>query len=138
MMKVPPLTKRQRLAILERDDYTCTECGLDCADARRLALKARDGLIAASRMWVTLRAEFKAVAVAERSGLALAVVKVAFRRIPADVDHILQRAMGGTNDPENLQTLCVECHTVKSAIDATMLAKWSTPHTRAVVPEVLH
>lgn len=31
-----------------------------------------------------------------------------------DVDHILRRADGGSNDPTNLQVLCPNCHRIKS------------------------
>jgi len=32
-----------------------------------------------------------------------------------DVDHITSRAKGGTDDPENLRSLCESCHSVKTA-----------------------
>jgi 5-methylcytosine-specific restriction protein A len=35
----------------------------------------------------------------------------------AEMDHIVPLFMGGTNDDENLQMLCVECHRKKSADD---------------------
>lgn len=31
-----------------------------------------------------------------------------------EVDHILNRAEGGTDDPENLQSLCIPCHKLKT------------------------
>lgn len=31
------------------------------------------------------------------------------------VDHIIPKAQGGTDDPENLQTICVSCHSKKTA-----------------------
>ena len=34
-----------------------------------------------------------------------------------EVDHILPRARGGDNSPENLQTLCANCHKVKTLLD---------------------
>lgn len=33
------------------------------------------------------------------------------------VDHIKQKAQGGTDDMENLQTLCKPCHEVKTATE---------------------
>jgi 5-methylcytosine-specific restriction protein A len=31
-----------------------------------------------------------------------------------EVDHIMPRASGGTNDLSNLQTLCADCHRAKT------------------------
>ena len=35
------------------------------------------------------------------------------------VDHIIPKAKGGTDDPDNLQSLCAPCHDAKSAAEAT-------------------
>ena len=36
--------------------------------------------------------------------------------IPAnEVDHIISKANGGTDDPDNLQSLCTDCHREKTA-----------------------
>ena len=32
-----------------------------------------------------------------------------------EVDHIITKAKGGTDDPDNLQSLCVQCHREKTA-----------------------
>ncbi|MBW8617301.1 MAG: HNH endonuclease [Hyphomicrobiales bacterium] len=41
-----------------------------------------------------------------------------------DIDHILPLAMGGTNDPNNLQILCKACHRAKtSRSDIPRIAK---------------
>lgn len=34
-----------------------------------------------------------------------------------EVDHIISKAKGGTDDPSNLQSLCVQCHREKTARD---------------------
>ncbi|MGR3512740.1 MAG: HNH endonuclease [Paracoccaceae bacterium] len=34
-----------------------------------------------------------------------------------DVDHIKPRFKGGSDDPSNLQLLCVDCHTAKTIAD---------------------
>lgn len=38
--------------------------------------------------------------------------------VAVEVDHIMPLAKGGTNDHENLQPLCVECHEAKTAREA--------------------
>ena len=37
---------------------------------------------------------------------------------PFEIDHITCVWEGGTNAPENLRALCVECHKKKTALDA--------------------
>lgn len=37
------------------------------------------------------------------------------RLTPAtEVDHILSKAKGGDDDPDNLQSICADCHTAKT------------------------
>lgn len=43
-----------------------------------------------------------------------------------DVDHIVERRDGGTDDPRNLQAICKPCHAAKSA-RATMLRAEGRP-----------
>ena len=38
-------------------------------------------------------------------------------------DHILPLCLGGTNNPDNWQGLCMKCHTAKTAREAGMRAK---------------
>jgi len=40
-----------------------------------------------------------------------------------EVDHIIRRADGGTEDPENLRTLCVHCHARRHPENAWLQAK---------------
>jgi len=34
------------------------------------------------------------------------------------VDHVVPLEKGGSNDPANLQTLCIECHKAKTKVEA--------------------
>lgn len=36
------------------------------------------------------------------------------------VDHIVPKANGGTDDPNNLQSICKPCHTTKTAVESAM------------------
>lgn len=41
------------------------------------------------------------------------------RYVPGnEVDHITNKAQGGTDDPDNLQTLCNPCHRAKTATES--------------------
>lgn len=42
--------------------------------------------------------------------------------VATDCDHITPVALGGTNDPENLQSLCSRCHDVKTKKDIKKIA----------------
>ena len=39
-------------------------------------------------------------------------------QVGQEVDHIIPRRMGGTDDPYNLQTLCSLCHKLKTMADS--------------------
>lgn len=45
----------------------------------------------------------------------------------SQVDHIKPKAKGGTDDEENLQAICVDCHKIKTAEDE---GKTLTPRVR--------
>jgi 5-methylcytosine-specific restriction protein A len=40
-----------------------------------------------------------------------------------EADHIVAVAIGGSNEPDNLQPLCVHCHKEKTKTDVTSIAK---------------
>jgi len=44
----------------------------------------------------------------------------------SEIDHRISPAQGGTDDPDNLQTLCRPCHATKTAQQANQ-ARWSRP-----------
>ena len=62
--------------------------------------------------WRKLRAQ-----VLDRDGhLCMACKRSGYRYVPAtDVDHIISKANGGTDELENLQSLCKKCHLTKTA-----------------------
>lgn len=51
-----------------------------------------------------------------RDGYLCVSCKRSDRYVPAtDVDHIINKAKGGSDDPSNLQSLCRKCHMTKTA-----------------------
>ena len=61
--------------------------------------------------WRKLRAQ-----VLDRDGHLCMACKRSGRYVPAtDVDHIINKANGGTDELENLQSLCKKCHRTKTA-----------------------
>jgi 5-methylcytosine-specific restriction protein A len=51
-----------------------------------------------------------------RDGHLCVSCKRSDRYVPAtDVDHIITKASGGTDNPDNLQSLCRKCHRTKTA-----------------------
>lgn len=53
--------------------------------------------------------------------LCVPCLKRGVRTLAREVDHITVRAdLVGEHDPDNLQAICVECHEIKSAIEARL------------------
>jgi len=65
------------------------------------------------RRWMAIRA-----GVLSESPLCVACQRAGRIRIADEVDHILPLHKGGTDDTDNLQALCTECHADKTARDA--------------------
>ena len=125
--KVRPLRKKEREAVLTAGQYKCAECGEDTQELRSKVNDAFDRLSRSYSYRASRRDERYAI-VAEGAGVALSIARAVLkdRRLPADVDHIVPRSEGGTNDASNLRVLCVECHRFKSADDASRLARLPT------------
>lgn len=107
--KVRALTRGEREAILEERGTTCAECGCDPDTIHR------DVLLAAVEMSWT--AAYRCGSADQRINLLAAHLAVAprnvltvmrQRRVPVEVDHVLPRALGGDNDPEQ-STGAVQC-----------------------------
>ena len=63
--------------------------------------------------WQKLRKE-----VLQRDGYLCVTCSESGRHVPAtDVDHILNKASGGTDALSNLQSLCKKCHRTKTATE---------------------
>lgn len=45
----------------------------------------------------------------------------------AEVDHVVPRSKGGTNDPKNLRAICTDCHEAKSKREANANYRQPTP-----------
>lgn len=49
------------------------------------------------------------------NGLCQPCLREAHVTVATQVDHIVQKASGGTDDPANLEAICTECHRIKTA-----------------------
>lgn len=47
-------------------------------------------------------------------GLCVPCLKQGRTTAFAQVDHVIPKAQGGTDDPENLQCICADCHAFKT------------------------
>lgn len=54
-----------------------------------------------------------------RAGGRCELCGVSHEEVPLQVDHIIPRALGGSNDPSNLQVLCRTCNADKRHLDQT-------------------
>jgi len=46
-----------------------------------------------------------------------------------EVDHITPKAKGGTDDPDNLQAICIPCHAAKTAREGAKAQGKRTKHS---------
>lgn len=108
-LNASPLTYEQRAEI----ELACTQKLADFL--RRRGLGTWDyRLIDADPVRADVRYRVLAAA---KGRCALCGVTSSERRI--EVDHIIPRSRGGTNDPSNLQALCDECNRGRSNTDQT-------------------
>lgn len=122
--KARAFSQAQRAEILERDDWRCRVCGVD-AKALHDDLQARRRAILRSTLWQCSTGRERYALVAREMGADVHNVEAVLRhnRIPAEVDHIIPRALGGLSVPANGRTLCCGCHKAKSADDAKAIAR---------------
>lgn len=130
--KARPLTKAERVAQMERDDYLCQGCGLDLAWAASQIRSAIDAA-ASTCAWKGASYSQRPAVVAELAEVDLSLAVAIMRKgheVPGEVDHIVPRELQGSNDPSNLQTLCCECHKAKSRDDMRAISN-APSHRRA-------
>jgi 5-methylcytosine-specific restriction endonuclease McrA len=95
------ISARQRFEILKRDNFTCRYCGrcrvseLDEHEFQRLSRLAANQ--EAMREMLLRQIGFKPDVVLE-------------------VDHVVPRSRGGTDDPDNLITSCQDCNRGKAGV----------------------
>lgn len=93
--------------VFARDGGICQLCGIDCTELRR----ALDAMPATDRG--EIGAAMGIPAQRRRKGNRL-----------WDVDHIVPLAVGGSNELENLRTLCIPCHrAITAAFNEEQAAK---------------
>lgn len=49
------------------------------------------------------------------AGLCQPCLRSGFTVLASAVDHVVNKAQGGTDDEDNLQAICGECHKAKTA-----------------------
>lgn len=124
------LSKKEKDAILERDGWQCQRCDLETELFFDLVLEARSlipdpvfvGTARASRPDLVLESltSHDLFASPKFENVRTALVE---GRPPAEVDHITPLWLQGTNDPENLETLCAHCHGEKTKVEAGQRAR---------------
>ena len=72
----------------------------------------------------TFSTSFRLTLFLKRKGICTACAQKIEAGKAWDIDHILPLALGGTNEPDNLQILCRSCHKTKTArFDVPRIAK---------------
>lgn len=70
------------------------------------------------RAWQRMRAD----TLRRDRGLCIICLAAGRVQLAAEVDHVTPLADGGTDTPENLQSLCTPCHLAKSSAEAARRA----------------
>ena len=133
VVRVRRLTPAEKRAILDRDEWRCRRCGLDAGRFLDLVLEAR--ALIPSAVFVGTAREMRPALVLEAlsshglfPGARLENVRTALveDRPPVEVDHVEPLWRRGTNDPENLETLCADCHGEKTRAEAGQRSRLPT------------
>jgi 5-methylcytosine-specific restriction protein A len=100
---------RQRERVFERDRGICAECGCDTEKVMRVMRRAADSYFAMTTRGTMLEYSFECHAKVICSALHYRTARSYW-----ECDHIVEVVRGGGNELENLQTLCVPCHKLKT------------------------
>lgn len=73
---------------------------------------------AAERGYGSLWGKMRKIAMARDSGLCQPCMLAGNISKARDVDHITPKSKGGTDDLDNLQAICIDCHKAKTAKEA--------------------
>ncbi len=103
-----------RTTIYARDQGVCARCGLPCGVLDE-ALKVALGVLTYWHDWKKARRMVNECRVQWWGGKA--------GKSLWEADHLQQQAHDGSDDPDNVQTLCVACHARNTAIQAGEAAK---------------
>ena len=104
-------TLHARISCVQTDIAAPLPAALRRADPARAGTTARGY----GWQWQQLR-----LRILQRDLYMCQACKRAGRITPArDVDHRINKAAGGTDDPDNLQSLCKPCHEAKTDLEAT-------------------
>jgi len=116
-----------RLLVFERDRGVCHECGLDC---KALKLAWWPGCWTQYQLvtypephheWRTIRSRFNFARPGPGRELRAELTEQGFHNMNRDLweaHHVVARADGGSNHPDNLVTLCLRCHKAHTARQA--------------------
>lgn len=95
------LSPRKRFEILKRDNYTCRYCGR--RQVRHLSeVECRQAMMAVPQMDTRQEMTLRQI------GLVPDIV--------LEIDHVVPRSKGGTDDPSNLVTACLDCNRGKAGV----------------------
>lgn len=101
---------------------THNKCGLcdDCYDKYKTGWAvSQNGKTASDRGYGYKWQKLRELVIRRDKGLCQECLRLGFVTAGSDVDHILSKAKGGTDDLSNLQLLCKECHKKKTQEEKT-------------------
>jgi len=121
-MKREYIPQQTRQKVLERDEYTCNKCDFHkiftIKDVPK-HYKTDWHIFLIFKSLVVNSVECKVLEFKDNGGRIEDIVFNWLSPAGLEIDHIIPVCLGGTNDENNLQTLCRECHIEKSYHDGS-------------------